>query len=92
MQPITPNIVKAYDFPVEWGVYLTGVELNSPAVRSNLQPGDIITKIGDIALDEEHTFVNEMFALQPGETVTIEILRGDGAIRIQITFRETMSG
>jgi serine protease Do len=92
MQPITPNIAKAYDFPVEWGVYVTEVELNSPAGRSNLQPGDIITKIGDIALDEEHTFVNALFAFQPGETVTIEILRGDSAIQIQVTFGETMSG
>ncbi len=92
MQPITPNIAETYGFSVEWGVYVTGVELNSPAGRSNLQPGDIITKIGDIALDEEHTFVNELFAFQPGETVTIEILRGDSAIWIQFTFGETMSG
>ena len=92
MQPITPNIAEAYDFPVEWGVYVTEVEPNSPAGRSNLQPGDIITKIGDIALDEEHTFVNALFAFQPGETVTIEILRGDSVIQIQVTFGETMSG
>jgi 2-alkenal reductase len=92
MQPITPNIAEAYDFPVEWGVYVTEVELNSPAGRSNLQPGDIITKIGDIALDEEHTFVNTLFAFQPGETVTIEILRGDSVIQIQVTFGETTSG
>ena len=92
MQPITPNIAKAYDFPVKWGAYLTEVELNNPAGRSNLQPGDIIIMIGDIVLDEEHTFVNEMFAFQPGEPVTIEILRGDSAIWIQITFGETMSG
>ena len=46
------NLAKAYDFPVEWGVYVTEVELNSPVERSNLQPGDIITKIGDIELDE----------------------------------------
>ena len=92
MQPITPNIAEAYGFSVEWGVYVTGVEPNSPAGRSNLQPGDIITKIGDIALDEEHTFVNALFAFQPGEVVTIEILRGDSVIQIQVTFGETTSG
>jgi 2-alkenal reductase len=92
MQPITPNIAEAYSFPVEWGVYVTEVEPNSPAGRSNLQPGDIINKIGDIALDEDHTFVNALFAFQPGETVTIEILRGDSVIQIQVTFGETMSG
>jgi len=92
MQPITPNIAESYGFSVQWGVYVTGVEPNSPAGRSNLQPGDIITKIGDIALDEEHTFVNALFAFQPGEVVTIEILRGDSVIQVQVTFGETTSG
>ena len=91
IQPTSPNFGQAYDFPIKWGAYLTGVELINLAGRSNLQPGDIITKIGDIALDEEHTFVNEMFAFQPGEPLAIEILRGDSAIRIQVTFGETMS-
>ncbi|MFC2053368.1 S1C family serine protease [Chloroflexota bacterium] len=92
MQPITPKIAEAYSIPVEWGVYVTDVEPNSPAGRSNLQPGDIITKIGEIALDEDNTFVNTLFAFQPEETVTIEILRGESIIQIQVTFGETMSG
>ncbi|MFC2043045.1 S1C family serine protease [Chloroflexota bacterium] len=92
MQPITPNIAEAYDFPVEWGVYITDVNPNSPAGRSNLHSGDIITKIGDIAIDENHTFVNTLFTYQPGETVTIEILRGDSVTQIEVTFGETMSG
>jgi S1-C subfamily serine protease len=91
MQQITPNIAKAYDFPVNWGAYVTGVELNSPAGRSNLQSDNSITKIIYIAV-EEHTFVNEMFAFQTGEPVTIKILRGNSAVRIQITLGETMSG
>ncbi|GAH29929.1 unnamed protein product, partial [marine sediment metagenome] len=31
-------------------------------------------------------------AFQPGEIVTIEILRGDNVIQIQVTFGETTSG
>jgi len=92
MQPIRQNIAKACDFPVERGVNVTEVERNGPAGRNNLQPGNIITNIVDIALDEEHTFVIALFAFQPGETETIEILRGDSAILIQVTFGETMLG
>ena len=43
-QPITPNIANAYDFPVKWGAYITGVELINPAGRSNLQAGNIIPR------------------------------------------------
>ena len=46
MQPITPDISSIYDLPVEWGVYITSVEENSPAGVSGLQQGDIITKMG----------------------------------------------
>jgi len=46
-QSITPNIAAAYNLPVQWGVYVTEVTTGSPASKADLQPGDIITRIGD---------------------------------------------
>jgi S1-C subfamily serine protease len=92
MQPITPDISRMYDLPVEWGVYITSVEADSPAGLSGLQQGDILTKIGDIPLDDENTFVNALFAHSPGETVAVDVLRQGTVISIEVTFGETMSG
>lgn len=92
LQPITPDISLRYDLPVEWGVYITSVEESSPAGISGLQQGDIITRIGDIALDEENSFVNALFAHSPGETVTLDVIRQGDVMNIQVTFGETMSG
>lgn len=92
MQPITPDISSIYDLPVEWGVYITSVEENSPAGVSGLQQGDIITKMGDIPLDDENSFVNALFAHSPGQTVSLDVLRQGNVINIEVTFGETMSG
>jgi len=92
LQPITPDISTMYDLPVEWGVYVTSVEENSPAGTSGIQQGDIITRVGDISLDDENSFVNALFAHSPGETVNLDVVRQGDVINIQVTFGETMSG
>ena len=46
-QPITPQIAAHYRLPVDYGVYITDVDSNSPASQAALQVGDIITGIND---------------------------------------------
>jgi S1-C subfamily serine protease len=70
------------------GVYITRVAVNSPAARADLQQGDIITKIGDVALDETHSYINALFEFQPGDQVNLEIVRGTDTMQIQVTFGE----
>ena len=42
-QSITPGVSRAYNLPVDWGVYITDVIPNSPAAQSGLQSDDILT-------------------------------------------------
>lgn len=91
-QPITPNISAAYNLPVDWGSFITEILPDTPAARSNLQTGDIITKIGDIQLDEDHSFVNALFAHKPGDTVTLEIVRNQTILYVEVTVGESRSG
>jgi len=90
-QPITPNIAAAYNLPVEWGAYVTDVQRGSPAEQVKIQRGDIVTKIGDIELDEEHSFINALYAHQPGDTVTITLFRENEKITLDVTLGETRS-
>ncbi|HSL44286.1 MAG TPA: trypsin-like peptidase domain-containing protein, partial [Anaerolineales bacterium] len=87
-QAIDPEIAAIYDLPAQWGVYVTRVARNSPANEAGLQQGDIITKIGDVALDETHSYVNTLFKFQPGDQITLEIVRGDEKIQVQVTLGE----
>jgi serine protease Do len=87
-QPINPDIASRYDLPAQWGVYITRLAENSPAGKAGLQEGDIITKVGDVTLDETHSYVNTLFTFKPGDQITLEIVRGNDAKQVQITLGE----
>jgi S1-C subfamily serine protease len=61
---------------------------NSPASKAGLQQGDIITKIGDVALDETHSYVNILFTFKPGDQITLEVVRDSKTTPVQITLGE----
>ena len=87
-QPVNPDIAMRYDLPAQWGVYVTKVAENSPASKAGLQEGDIITKVGDIALDETHSYVNTLFTFKPGDEITLNVVRDGKDTQIQIALGE----
>lgn len=87
-QPINPEVAAVYDLPAQWGVYVTRVAQSSPASKAGLQHGDIITKIGDVALDESHSYVNTLFKFQPGDQITLEVVRGNDTMQVEVTLGE----
>jgi len=90
-QPITPDIAAAYRLPVQWGAYVTLVGSGTPAAHAGLQQGDIITRVGDIALDAEHSYTNALFAYKPGDQVTLEVVRNGKTLELQVTLGENKS-
>ncbi len=87
-QVVTPDIAASYNLPVQWGVYVTDVSAGSGADKAGLQKGDILTKIGDTTLDENHSFVNALFNYKPGDQITIEFNRNGQTMQAQVTLGE----
>jgi 2-alkenal reductase len=87
-QPINPEIAMRYNLPAQWGVYVTKVVENSPASKAGLQQGDIITAVGDITLDENHSYVNSLFTFKPGDEITLNVVRDGKDTQIQILLGE----
>jgi serine protease Do len=87
-QPINPEIAARYDLPAEWGVFITNVEPGSPASEAGIRDGDIITRVGDIALDETHSYVNALFSYQPGDQIPLVVVRDGQETELQITLGE----
>ncbi len=90
-QSVTPDIARAYDLPVQWGVYVTEVTSGSPADRADIQAGDIITRIGDVPIDEDHSYINALFQYQPGEQVSVEVVRNGKTLQLEVTLGESSS-
>jgi 2-alkenal reductase len=87
-QPISPAIARAYNLSVEWGVYVSRVVSNSPASKGGLQRGDIIIKVGGVALDDTHSYLNTLYTYKPGDLVTLTLIRDGKTIEVQITLGE----
>ncbi|MBI5953407.1 MAG: trypsin-like peptidase domain-containing protein [Chloroflexi bacterium] len=88
-QQVTPNIAAAYNLPVQWGVYVTEVSQNSPASAAGLQQGDIIFKIGEVTLDETHSYINTLFTFKPGDQVPLGVMRDGKQVDLTITLGES---
>jgi serine protease Do len=88
-QQVTPNIAAMYHLPAEWGVYVTQVTSGSPADKAGMQRGDIITKIGEVTLDETHSYINTLFLYKAGETITLEVVRDTKTLSVDVTLGET---
>ena len=87
-QPINPDIALRYNLPSQWGVYITRVSSDSPASKAGLQEGDIITKVGNVTLDETHSYVNTLFTFKPGDQINLEVVRGNDTVQVQVTLGE----
>jgi S1-C subfamily serine protease len=51
----------AGDTEKEGGVYVTAVEPGLPAAKAGLQPGDVITAVGDHDIDENGNYVDALY-------------------------------
>lgn len=90
-QIISPDLASAYDLPVEWGAYVSEVVPGGPADKGGIRRGDIITRIGSADIGENKSFLNALFANQPGETVEIIFVRGGSSETVSITLGESKS-
>jgi len=91
-QPIAPSIASAYHLPVEWGVYITQVAPNSPASAAGLQRDDIITRVGDVALDGTHGYLNTLYNYSPGDKVSLSVIRNGQTLQLEVTLGEASHG
>ena len=87
-QPINPEIADRYNLPTKWGAYITNLESGSPADQAGLRQGDIITRVGDITLDDSHSYINALFTYKPGDQIPLVFMRNGQELQLQVTLGE----
>jgi serine protease Do len=88
-QPIAPDIANTYNLPVQWGADVTDVTSGSPASQAGLQVGDIITKLGDTTIDQNHSYLNTLYIYKPGDMVPVTVIRNGQTVQLQIKLGES---
>jgi len=61
------------------------VEPGTPAVQAGLRVGDVITKVNDQQIDQQHPLQLELMKYRAGDRVRLTIVRGSQTMTIEIT-------
>ncbi|MFI7127852.1 S1C family serine protease [Nonomuraea sp. NPDC050153] len=70
------------------GALIGQITAGSPADKAGLKQGDLITKIGDTAVDAGDTVVGQVRGFKPGQQVTITYMRDGKLNEVTVTLQE----
>lgn len=88
---ITPEVAKAYNLPVDAGVYLyssssySAIASDSPASKAGLKDKDIITKVNGVEVGANGSLTSLIGEYKPGDTVQLTVLRDGKEIAVNVT-------
>jgi S1-C subfamily serine protease len=85
---LTPALIARYGFPVSYGVAVIDVATGSPAAKGGLRIQDLITDVDGQALKEESALAQIIHQHQPGEQLTLSVVRSTGELTINVTLGE----
>ena len=92
---ITPGLKNEQSLPVEEGALITSGESNEPAIipgspaeKAGLKENDIILEINGQKITLEHSLAGAIKNLNPGDTISLKVLRDGKEININLTLAE----
>lgn len=91
--PLTKDYAYVYNLPVSQGAYIApesqtgqpGIIPGGPAASAGLKEKDIITKVNGTSIDQNHSLVSLIDKYQPGNQVTLTVLRAGKTLQIKLT-------
>jgi S1-C subfamily serine protease len=86
--PVSPELARQYELPVEYGALISEVASGSPAEDGALARNDIILAVNGTEISADQPFDELMLPLQAGETVTFSVLRDGQTSDMQVTLGE----
>jgi serine protease Do len=75
IEVVRPEIAAKADVPEGKGVLINSVFEGDPAERAGLRVGDIILKIGGIAVNSPTRMIRIVGVISPGQTIQLDIIR-----------------
>ena len=83
MQKLDAELAAALSIKDAKGTLIGGVERDGPAAKAGLQPGDVVTAVGERPVTQPRDLAEAVAAVKPGGSVTLHLLRDGKADRAE---------
>jgi serine protease Do len=91
IQPVTPEIAKAFNLADARGALISEVTPDGPAARSGLAQGDVITELNGVRVDDSRELRMKISQLTPGSAIKLKLIRDGNPREVTITLGEMPS-
>ncbi|MFM9107985.1 MAG: S1C family serine protease, partial [Chloroflexota bacterium] len=88
---ITPETARVYGLPVSHGAFIENLVPGGPADAAGLRSGDIVTALGDQAIDGQTTFTEALFGFAAGDAIPVTVNRDGRERTVEVTLGERPS-
>ena len=90
--PELPEMPLMPDLAGLSGAWVREVIRNSPAEAAGIEMGDMITAVGNMALDPDHPLADVIGQHRPGDRVALTVWRMGETMEVEVTLGQTENG
>jgi len=90
--PLSPRNAVALGLPAAAGIQISAVVPGSPAAQAGLKVGDVVTKLNDQQIDQEHPLQSLMVKFRPSDKVRLTIIRDTVTQTVEVTLGRATAG
>ncbi len=83
--PLSPRAAVALGLPPAAGIQISQVVPGTPAEQAGLRVGDVVTRLNDQQIDEQHPLQSLLVKFRPGDRVRLTIIRGTATHTADVT-------
>jgi serine protease Do len=88
IQPVTPELARAFKLGKSDGALVSDVTPNSPAEHAGLKAGDIVTKLDDKSVMDSRALQLMIGEMAPGRNIRLTVLRDGSEHQYPVTLGE----
>lgn len=88
IQEVTPSLARAYDLPVEQGLYVVEAPVDAPAYQAGIRPKDIIVAIADVPVGSLRELRLVLSRKQVGDEVEVTFIRNGESQTVKLVLAD----
>jgi serine protease Do len=88
IQPLTPELAESFGLESADGVLIADVLADGPSADAGVEPGDVVTAIGDRAIASRGELLHAIGTSAPGTELTLHVVRDGSERAIDVTLGE----